>query len=473
MKRLRYVLALILLLCIALSLAPVALAQGTAGYVKATSSTQIRESANGESIGTFPKGEIAQALSSSGSWTMINYNGTMGYVLTSKVSVYTGAVSDNVVSSVNVTSSSNKNTAVATATVNIRKGPGTNYSKLGQLKKGDTVSVVGEVSGWTIIDWKDGVAYVSSKYLKSGGTGSASTTVIYVEALQKATIHSGPSSANRVVETMEKNEQAEYISTYGSYYKVSFNGSTGYVNAGNVTIVGGVPEATQGRSCFAIKTARVFNGTGTNAKAYTYMLAGDGAQLVSSNDTWTCVYYKGKTGYVYSDNVVKVTGTGTYSVSDIGKWYYANASKTMAYSIPLESSKYRTGYLDYNEEVWAFSGNSYWTKVYINGKQMFVPTANLSSRPLSGSGISAGKYFAGEVLRIKAWGGASVYTSTLGHLYVPEGENTAYGEILRGTRVTVMRTHGNYIMVCWVEDRDEPANKYRMHVGFILEETVE
>ena len=61
-------------------------------------------------------------------------------------------------------------TATATGSVNIRTGPGTNYQKLGRLKKGQTVEVLAVRGKWAEIAWIDGQnGYVHADYLKFGG----------------------------------------------------------------------------------------------------------------------------------------------------------------------------------------------------------------------------------------------------------------------------------------------------------------
>ncbi len=54
-----------------------------------------------------------------------------------------------------------------TDTVNIRKGPGTNQDKLGQLSKGTTIKIVEKMSnGWTKILYEGQEAYVKSDYVE-------------------------------------------------------------------------------------------------------------------------------------------------------------------------------------------------------------------------------------------------------------------------------------------------------------------
>ena len=56
---------------------------------------------------------------------------------------------------------------VTTAGLNVRKGPSTSYSKVGYLKSGTNVEIVGKDSktGWYKIKYNNGYAYVSNEYV--------------------------------------------------------------------------------------------------------------------------------------------------------------------------------------------------------------------------------------------------------------------------------------------------------------------
>lgn len=59
-------------------------------------------------------------------------------------------------------------TVYAIDTVNIRKGPSTDHDKLGQLKKGESITriAIGD-NGWSKVMYKDEVAYISNNYLST------------------------------------------------------------------------------------------------------------------------------------------------------------------------------------------------------------------------------------------------------------------------------------------------------------------
>ncbi|WP_366875339.1 SH3 domain-containing protein [uncultured Roseobacter sp.] len=65
-----------------------------------------------------------------------------------------------------VTPSAEKTTLfVSGSRVNVRKGPGTNHSVIGQLVLGEAVKQVSTAAGWKEIETRHGVGWMSAKYL--------------------------------------------------------------------------------------------------------------------------------------------------------------------------------------------------------------------------------------------------------------------------------------------------------------------
>jgi len=56
--------------------------------------------------------------------------------------------------------------AVATANVNIRRGPGTNHPVVGVLQRGDSVNIERCSNGWCLIDQRGPTGWVSQNYLR-------------------------------------------------------------------------------------------------------------------------------------------------------------------------------------------------------------------------------------------------------------------------------------------------------------------
>jgi len=117
-----------------------------------------------------PRGATVQASGTvSGSWVQVEYNGRTGYASGN----YLTAAGDETTGAPTATGS-----AVTTADVNVRTGPGTAYSVVGYARRATTVPTTGRTSGnWTQVIWSGTARWISSSYLSaaagSGGTAEA------------------------------------------------------------------------------------------------------------------------------------------------------------------------------------------------------------------------------------------------------------------------------------------------------------
>lgn len=103
-------------------------------------------------IGVLSKGQQVQYISSSDKWLKVKYNGVMGYVYGDYVTTDNSTTIKYVSPSVGL---------------NVRSGPGTNYSKLGKLNYKEKVTVLSTTNSWSTINYNGKIAYVSSTYLQS------------------------------------------------------------------------------------------------------------------------------------------------------------------------------------------------------------------------------------------------------------------------------------------------------------------
>lgn len=138
-------------------------------------------------------------------------------------------------------------TAYATDAVNVRSGPGTSYTVLGYLSRGEKVTITGTVSnGWTQIQLPGNrLGYVSSAYLSasypSGGcvivTPSGDRYKVNTGALN---VRSGPGTNYRVIAVLEKGDIVTRIGQSGKWFKVSTsNGADAWVSSKYLTSVDG------------------------------------------------------------------------------------------------------------------------------------------------------------------------------------------------------------------------------------------
>ena len=147
----------------------------SAGAVKVTASAlNVRKGpGTGYGIwGTLSKGKQVSFSEEKNGWLKISYNGKEGWIskqYTSKVTDSTPKpeTKPETTTKPETEATSTKTMYVTANSLNVRKGPGTNYSVVGSLKSGKEVAVISTSNGWAKINFNSGTAYVSADYLSA------------------------------------------------------------------------------------------------------------------------------------------------------------------------------------------------------------------------------------------------------------------------------------------------------------------
>lgn len=534
-----------MVLMMALALAVPAMAATT--YVIADDDTTVRKgpSTSYSTLGTLEEGEVVVKVGTAGVWTKIIFDDVYGYVRTADISTYDDdelIIIDN--------SSSSGSTMVVTANVNVRSGPGTNYSKLGELGKGDTVTKVGATGNWTIINWGSyGTAYVSSSYLAttgssgssgsstSGGTtmmatanvnvrtgpgtnysilgslakgatvtktgtsgnwtkvvfngtaayvhsaylsvysgsgGSTSSSTLLYALDDDVAVRSGPSTAYRAIGYLDEGDTVTYLGTSGSsWYKVQFGSRIAYVHASDVWMKGSGSTSSSSGLVYASYSVRVYEEPTTSSDMLGYLYAGDTATRTGkSSNGWTRIDYDGEDGYVQTSRVTVITGTtSSGSMSTMNRWMYAKDDYTYCYSVPSETKSYREGYLDEDERVWALAGNSDWIKVMIDEDIYYVPADDLTSSGSYYYDDDDGDYSVGSYVYVDKYSGAATYANTSRTPFIVDQADgtgtTQYGKLSRGTKLTVKGQVGSLLLVSFRDDRDTSEYTGKTYTAYV------
>lgn len=134
------------------------------------SSLNVRSGAGTQysSIGGLAKGANATAISTTGDWYKIKYGSGYGYI--NKKYTSTSVSSNKKSSSTNNQGSSTKTMYCTASSLNVRSGAGTSYAVTGNVKEGQSVTVLSSSNGWSKIKVGNGYGYVSSKYLSESKT---------------------------------------------------------------------------------------------------------------------------------------------------------------------------------------------------------------------------------------------------------------------------------------------------------------
>ncbi|MBQ9505343.1 MAG: SH3 domain-containing protein [Lachnospiraceae bacterium] len=132
-----------------------------------------------------------------------------------------------------------------TDTVNVRAAADQGSEKLGTAAKGDTFVRIAEEGEWSKVKYKDGEAYIKSEFLTTANTdtgaegGATATDNGGGEAAGgggKITVNdtgvnvrSGPGTDSDTIGKAENGKEYELLGEENGWYKINFNGSTGYI----------------------------------------------------------------------------------------------------------------------------------------------------------------------------------------------------------------------------------------------------
>ncbi len=402
------------------------------GTVYAVSSVNVRSGpGTGYTIvGELARGQAVTKVGTYGNWTMINYGSGVCYV------------SSSYLSSTNPSGgSSSGGTAdgyalmAATANVNVRYGPGTNYSIVGNLYAGQTIYRTGAYSGnWTQVIYNNQYAYVSSSYLRlsSGGSsgGGYDPVITTMYTLHDTTVRGSASSSGTVWGYLTAGQRVNVLGSRGSYYLIEYGSRQGYVLQSHLS--GSKPSTASG-TIYAVVTTQVRTGPGNGYASLGYMRQGDSAVRIGTYGNWTQIRFNGNVGYVLTSDM----STGYYpsgGFTSTSRTMYSNQNYNYAYSSPSTSSTVM-GYFRKGERVYVTGYSSSWAQVYESGKTMYMPLSTLS--------YSSYDYDAewSRTVIVTNRRGADAYTSFSGY--------TSAGNIPYGTILTQVGTDRNRAQVVW------------------------
>ncbi len=207
-----------------------------AANVTSTTDVNVRSGAgNSYSVLTVMKsGTTTASLGTSGSWTKVNVNGKTGYVY----SKYLTSGSASSTPSNSGTQSVSKTVYISASSLNVRSGAGTSYSVIGNLKKGNSASVVASTNGWYKIKYGSGYGYISSKYTTSQVPSNTTSSVAPTTSTNKTVyttttlnVRSGAGTSYSVVGVLGSGKAASVVGTSGSWYKIKYGSGYGYISS--------------------------------------------------------------------------------------------------------------------------------------------------------------------------------------------------------------------------------------------------
>ncbi|MGL5635009.1 MAG: SH3 domain-containing protein [Sarcina sp.] len=224
-----------------------------------------------------------------------------------------------------------------TNSLNVRSGPGTNFSKVGSLYNNQAVNICEKKDGWYKVEYtangstKQG--YVSSKYIsileennsnnvsgngskpENPNVGSGIREGIVTGISSRLNVRSGAGTNYSIITSITNNTKLKINSEKNGWYNVTIpNGKTGFVSAKYVKVnsldsgVGGntneKPVTKKGKVTGITSNLRVRTGPGTSYSVITYLRNNENVEIIGEVGGWYRIKSsKSNTAYVSKEYI--------------------------------------------------------------------------------------------------------------------------------------------------------------------------
>lgn len=325
MKKRLLSLLLAVIMCVSLLAVP-ASAAGISG-AKTTSALNLRSGASTSKsiIMTMPAGaEVIVGMTQNG-WCKVVYNNTVGYA------------SADYLKTVSKVSGNFGTGTVSGSDVRMRSGAGTNSSVITTLDKGTKMSVIGASGNWYEVSYSGKTGYVSADYMKlSVGNASSSTATPKPTASTAASTSTSSGFKASVIGTSvrlrsQPNTNCDTLGYYSNgvsltalgsvkdWYKVSYNGKTGYMAAQYVRITPSESYSAAKSGTVSGDSVRLRMGPSTDFAAIATLNKNTSVKITGETGSWYEVSANGQYGYMSKDYIKIVSTASSASLEKMDK----------------------------------------------------------------------------------------------------------------------------------------------------------
>ena len=263
----------------------------------ATENLNLRDQpgTSGKILTTIPKGKTVTILSEKdeNGWYKVSYGGKTGYVSGSYLTTSPSG-------STTITTK----TGTATENLNLRNQASLSGKILTTIPKGKTVTILSEKdeNGWYKVSYDGKTGYAISNYIKEGDSNSESTdstasTPIPIEGqpTENLNLRDQPGTSGKILTTIPKGKTVTILSEKNAngWYKVSYNGKTGYVSGSyfKVTKYEELEETVIWTGTVNTNESIVYKTADTSATTLTTYHAGQKVEVVKVQGDWVRIKY--------------------------------------------------------------------------------------------------------------------------------------------------------------------------------------
>ncbi|MBQ7714184.1 MAG: SH3 domain-containing protein [Oscillospiraceae bacterium] len=205
------------------------------------------------------KGKTVSILGEENGWYRVSWGDSTGYILKDYVAADSPAPNGTVTGGGNV---------------NVRSGPGTDYSRVAQVGTGKRVALLAEEGGWFRVAFDGKTGYILGDYVApdagaldallaaEAAEGSSAAEAAATESSTAAesgvitggtvNVRAGAGTDFARVAQVSAGKTVAILGEENGWYLVSFDGKTGYVRGDYVFVGGSVPDSAVGAQVVAL-----------------------------------------------------------------------------------------------------------------------------------------------------------------------------------------------------------------------------
>ncbi|MCX0358705.1 SH3 domain-containing protein [Clostridium perfringens] len=400
--------------------------EGT-GKVNINTALNVRQASttNSRIIGSLKGGEKVNIISESNGFYKIEFNNSYGYVYSKYISKDGDSEKVQVVKQEEVKKEKvdeSKKEAKATpkaepivlavrslnktgivnvsSSLNVREGASTSSKVIGSLSGNTKVTIIGEEGAFYKIEYKGSHGYVAKEYVKdvtesnnsnqgtqtpekpSNPESTEKTGIVNVSS--SLNVRSSASTSSKVIGSLNGNTKVTIVGEEGSFYKIEYKGSHGYVakeyvkdvtesnnsNQGTQTPEKpSTPESTEKTGIVNVSSSlNVREGASTSSKVIGSLSGNTKVIIVGEEGAFYKIEYKGSHGYVAKEYIKDVTESSNSNQGTQTPEKPSNPESTEKTGIVNVSSSLnvRSGASTSSKVIGSLSGN---TKVTIVGEE--------------------------------------------------------------------------------------------------------
>lgn len=211
-------------------------------YVQVDGTLNVRKGASMSAsvIGSLTDGKSVNITGETADWYRIRYGSGSGYVNKAYINFSSSGSGSS--------GSSSTGTVRVDTTLLVRKQASSSGTVIGYLTDGKKVNITGSSNGYYQIRYQSSIAYVSQKYVTTGGNsgqGSSSTASSssvssvsktgYADVSSSLLVRSSASSSASVIGRLSRGARISITGETNNWYQIRYSGRNGYVNKAYVS----------------------------------------------------------------------------------------------------------------------------------------------------------------------------------------------------------------------------------------------